>query len=146
MNENLAPKMVRYVAVSSALAKKALDLLGVHQLDGEKAAALRPDLLQQMLDTETLGSHQKEAAEVMLATHEGSVQLLRNAIVKIAELSKNQKKAGDLGQGVDPSVIAGGSPEASGLNPNYLGQKTGEKKASDLALFNGLGIGSTAPA
>lgn len=140
MDQNLHPKMLRYVAVSSALAKKALDELGIHQQDAGKAAALRPDVLQQMLETETLAAGQKEAADKMLSTHEGTVQLLRNAITKIAELAKNQKQAGDLGQGVTDPAVAAAASGADVNNPHYVGGRTSVKKASDIALMEGLGL------
>lgn len=141
MDETLAPKVLKYVTVSSALAKRALDELGVFQRDGEKAAALAPDLLTDMLQAEAIGDHQKEAVEKMLGSREGSTQLLKHAIDKIAELTQTNKKAGDLGEGVDAKAVGVESaPVYDSLTSPFVGAKTSEKKASDVALLRGLGI------
>ena len=67
MNSNLAAKAINYVAVSSALTKKALDEISLHRDAQTKAASLRPALVQRMLDTGCITVEEKTAAEAMRA-------------------------------------------------------------------------------
>ncbi len=142
MNAALATKTVNYVAVSSALTKRALDELSVHRASQEKAATLRPDLLKRMLEVGAVGEHQKQAAEAMLGSHAETLNLLKLAIDKIGQLqSQAQKQASDLGQGVDAGE-AGVSPKLAGdydsLTDGYVGRKTSQRKASDAAILSVL--------
>lgn len=148
MNANtMIPKMLRYVQVSSVLGKRALDALAQKQAAEKRAADQIPSLLDSMVQAGTITEQQKQAAAQLLGSHAGSLQLLKNAVTKIAELSKakSQKTAGDLGQGVeDPektgSASNGGKPEDWSLTSPLVGVRTSEKKASDHALFRGLGL------
>ena len=138
MNAVTAEKTLHYVKGANALAKRALDDRNVFAADREKAAAGRDQFIAEMLDCSTIGYGQQEKAAEMLGTHAGTSTLLKSAIAKIAELSKTQKQASALGEGVDDSIVSGAGPEAR--NDNYVGERTSEKKASDEALFAGLGI------
>ena len=141
MNAALATKAVNYVAVSSALTKRALDELSVHRTGQEKAASLRPDLLKRMLEVGAVAEHQKEAAEAMLASHAETMNLLKLAVDKIAALQA-QKRASDLGEGVDAGEVDATSAKEAGdydsLNDNYAGRRTSRRKASDLAILSVL--------
>lgn len=130
---------ISFVEVSSAFTKRAADELGVHRQAQEKAASLRPALLQQMLSAGVVASHQKEAAEVMLGSHAETMSLLKAAVDKIVDLNKQlgEKTAQDLG-GPEKKGSAGlGGPNTStydSLTDPHVGRKTSEKKASDRAL------------
>lgn len=144
MNPALATKALNYVAVSSALTKKALDELSVHRASQQKAAAARPELLKRMIEVGAVAEHQKQAAEAMLGSHAETLGLLKMAVERIAKLKEQtQKQASDLGQAVDPKE-AGVSGEAKlagdydSLTDPHVGRKTSQKKASDVAILRVL--------
>lgn len=139
MNPETAGKTLAYIQASTALAKRALDERNELAQDREKAAAGREALINEMITAEAIGDGQQEKVATMLATHSDTTALLKSAIAKIAELSANQKQAGDsLGHGVDADAVDGVAPSAR--NDNYIGEKTAEVKDSDRALLGGLGI------
>ena len=134
MNPELAQKTLRFVQAANVLAKRSLDERNQLVEDRHKAGATQEQLISDMIGAETIGDHQVDKAAEMLGTHAGTTTLLKAAVAKIAEMSKGQKQAGDLGQGVDPAVVDSGEGE-SRINPNYVGQRTSEKKASDRAIL-----------
>lgn len=147
MNSQLAAKTVSFVAVASALTKRAMDEVQGHRDARTKAAALQPDVLQRMLAVGCISSAQEKQASEMLGSHAETLGLLKGAIDRIAELNGQRTKIASDGAGVDPSDI--GLAKASGsakpgaydsLTDGYTGKHTSEKKASDRALFAGLGI------
>lgn len=141
MNAALATKAINYVAVSSALTKRALDELSVHRTAQQKAASLRSDVLQLMLQVGAVGEHQKQAAEAMLGSHAETMGLLKLAVEKIGLLqSKLQKAAGDLGEGVEADEAGGltagkQAGDYDSLSDPYVGRKTSRRKASDEAIL-----------
>jgi len=140
MNAQLAQKTLRFVQLSSELSKRALDERNQLTEDREKAAAGRDQLIGSMLEAEAINDNQQTKVAEMLGFHDGTTKLLKSAIARIAELSKTQKQAGELGEGVDPSVVDG-SPKEAAVNDNYVGARSSEKRASDRALLEGLGLG-----
>lgn len=137
LDPQFANTVIRYTQVSNTLVKKALEELTPLKADAKKAAADRNALLDRMIEAGAIQAHEKEAAAKLLSTHDGAQQVLKNAIDRIATLSQNQKEAGDLGEGVDAQKLGldgeAGSPEQ--MNPNYVGQRTSVKKASDHAML-----------
>lgn len=136
LDPQFANTVIRYTQVSNTLVKKALEELTPLKADAEKAAAARAALLDHMVQAGTIQEHEKDAASKLMSTHDGVQQVLKNAVDRIVVLNQNQKEAGDLGEGVDAQKLgldgAAGSPE---LNPNYVGQRTSVKKASDHAML-----------
>lgn len=126
---------VTFVEVSSAFTKRAADELGVHRQAQVKAASLRPSLLQHMLDNKVVTEQQKEAAEVMLGSHAETMNLLKAAVDKIVELNGKlaEKTASNLG-GPEKTASKKDAPTYDSLTDPIVGRKTGEKKASDIAL------------
>lgn len=127
---------LRFVEVGSLALKQAMDEVDVHRSGQKRAAALRPELLELMLKTNTVATHQKQAAEAMLASHDTTLQLLKSAVEKLVEERKG--KPGDLGRAV-PEKQAGlnGAANDNGydsLTDPFLGRRTSQKKASDLAI------------
>lgn len=146
---NLLDGVVQYIEVSSMATKRALDEVGVHRQSQEKAAALRPSLLDHMVKSKVVPEAQKQAAEVMLGAHDTTLQLLKAATDKIVELNaalarqKNgEKQAGDLGRGVEGGEYnssPAGEGEYNSLTHPIVGEKTAFVKESDkplLALLN----------
>lgn len=147
--------VVGFIELSSMTTKRALDEIGVHRAAQEKAAALRPALLDHMLKSKVVQAHQKEAADAMLGSHPESLQLLKAATDKIVELNAEiqrlkaggTKQAGDLGAGVDGGevgVAAGGSFQGTGeynsLTHPIVGEKTAFVRESDRKLAKGAGV------
>lgn len=147
---NVFDNVVGFIELSSLTTKRALDEIAVHRTAQEKAAALRPDLLEHMIKTKVVQPHQKEAADAMLGGHDTTMKLLKSAIDKIAELNGviagKQKQAGDLGTGVDGAevgVAAGGVYQGTGeynsLTHPIVGEKNAFVKESDRALMKLIG-------
>ena len=146
IDPKLAQKGLVYAQITSTLNKRALDKLEPYQQDAEKAAAAREPLMELLLDVGCVPAHQKEAADELLSTHNGTMSLLKSAVEHIRSLAANQKEANDLGSGVDPAVVNGavGSAQFDSLNSPFVGRKTSEKKASDQAYEAALlGRGQT---
>ena len=133
--------VMHFVDLSSQTTKKALDEIGVRRMAEKRAKDIQPGLLQHMLDNKVVEPREKTAAEAMLSSHDTTLQLLKAAVDRIAELSKMVKSA-ELGSGVDDT--RGVSHEHVGgydsLNSPFVGQKTDNIKASDLALARGAGV------
>lgn len=136
IDPKLAQKGLVYAQIASTLNKRAIDELEPYQKDAEKAAAARNPLMELLLDVGCVSEHQKEAADELLATHNGTMSLLKSAVEHIRKLGANQKEANDLGSGVDPAVVNGaaGHTQYDSLNSPFVGRKTSEKKASDQAF------------
>lgn len=138
MNQVLVQKIAKHVAVTSALAKRAADELSVFRAQQEKAAGLRSEVLKLMVELGNVPEGQKQAAEAMLASHAETLGLLKTACEKMAHFKTAlEKKAGDLGEGVDASLDS--KPAYDSLNDPYVGRRTSEKKASDAAILKVLG-------
>lgn len=148
MKSNLTPSVLRFVQVSSAFGKRALDGLNAYRTAEKAAAAKAPALVEKMANSGAIKPEEKSAAAAMLASHEQTLALLNNAVDKIAELTSKQAKAGkqasaalggavsDKEAGVDASTADG----SWSLKDPYVGQRSSVKKASDHALLAGLGL------
>lgn len=146
-----------YVGASSLFAKKALDELGVHRTMQKAAADQRPGLLQHMISNEIVAQGQSKEAEILLADQLGSYRLIKAAVDKIVELKKTneqlQMKLAAAGIKMEPgsaslvgdpktaSADADGVPQHHSLTTPFVGQRTSDVKASDLALMKAAGMG-----
>ena len=148
VNTSLLDNVVQFVEVASLTTKRALDEVGVHRTAQEKAAALRPALLDHMVKSKVVPETQKQAAEVMLGAHDTTLQLLKAATDKIVELNghlaaaRGEKKAGDLGSASDDPTgggSTGGDGEYNSLTHPIVGEKTANVKESDKALLRLIG-------
>lgn len=137
--ERTLDKVVKYVEVSSALTKRALDQNAVLRAGQEKAASLRAPLLKHMIDAGVVAPHQKEAAEVMLGSFDSSLQLLKSAVDKIVELKAElQKQAGEPGKSEGDEKQASDGTFDSLTNP-HVGQRTSLVRESDKKLLALIG-------
>ena len=126
--------MLDYIQVNSVLAKKASDELDAVRVDREKSAELRPALLQHLLDTKAIKMTQKAAAAEALASHSGTLELLKVAVDMLAaqkqELAKQR-----INLGAPVSDQAAGVKTASdrydSLTSPYVGRPTTQTRASD---------------
>lgn len=145
---SLLDNVVEFIELSSLTTKRALDELGAHRHARSKAAALCPDLVDHMLRTRVVPVQQKQAAQAMLASHDTTLQLLKAAIDKIAELDGEvrrlrggDKSAGDLGAGVDGAEFGGGpSADYNSLTSPFVGARTSYVKESDIPLLRLAGL------
>jgi DNA repair protein RadC len=104
----------------------------------KQAAAKRDAVLDLMIETGSVAPHQKQAAAEMLANHGQSLDLLVNAINKMASYKQaSEKAASDLGQAVtEKEAGIKTQPQVrDSLNDPYVGRRTSEKKASDMAIL-----------
>lgn len=101
------------------------------------AAAKRQAVLDLMLQTGCVAPHQKQAASDMLGNLAQTLDLLSNSINKMqAYKSASEKTASELGQAVSEKEAGFKTAKAmSSLTDPYVGRRTSEKKASDLALL-----------
>lgn len=116
-------------------------------VDQEKRAAATqaPGIVDALVAGNLIQEHERAPATVKLASHDGAMQLIGNLLSYIGQqkTAYDQKLAlVDQGQ-----LVESGQEKAAGFsphirNPNYVGSRAGlgEKKASDKALLDGLGL------
>jgi DNA repair protein RadC len=138
MNTKLAAQAIEYIAASSALNDRLMGEVQAHRAREKQAAAKQQAVLDLMLSTGSVAPHQKQAAAEMLNNHAQSLDLLVNAITKMqAYKAASEKAASDLGQAVTEKEagIKTASQVRDSLSDPYVGRRTSEKKASDLAIL-----------
>lgn len=140
-NPNITNKMLRFIEISSALGKEAMDK--IEELEGQQkqASAVQPGLVEHLIETKVIDAGQKQAAENALRDPAQTQVLLKNAASKIKELREKSASSAvtQMGRGEGPEKAAY-DPNDSLTSP-FVGRKTSnEKKASDMALLRGLGL------
>ena len=138
MDTKLAAQAVEYVAASSALTDRLAGELKSYREQEKSAAAKQDSVLDLMVETGCVARHQKQAAVEMLGNHGQSLDLLVNAINKMQQYKQaSEKSAADLGQAVsEKEAGVQAQPQVrDSLNDPYVGRRTSEKKASDLAIL-----------
>ena len=128
---------LQFVGLASKLCKRACDEVRVHRSMQKKAADQAPVLLDLMVSTGAIPTEHKEAVAAMLGDHAGTMTLLKNAVDQLADARRKEglKKATDLGRGEDDPSAA---PEFDSLNGPFVGRKTSQKSASDMAILKVL--------
>lgn len=139
-NPAITNKMLRFIEISSALGKEAMDKIAELEGQQKQASAVQPGLVEHLIETKVIDAGQKQAAENALRDHNQTQVLLKNAASKIQELREKSASAAvtQMGQGEGPEKAAH-DPNSSLTDP-FVGRRTTEKKASDLALLKGLGL------
>jgi hypothetical protein len=137
MNTKIASMMIEYIAASSALTDRLLGDTQRYRAQEKAAAAKQSSTLETMLRNDCVGPNEKQAAASMLADHGQTLDLLVNAVNKMAEYrGRSEKIASDLGRPVaDPAVK---TASYDSLNDPFVGRHSSQKKASDLALLRVL--------
>ena len=138
MNTKLAAQAIEYVAASSALTDRLLGEVRSYREREKQAADKRDAILDLMVQTGCVAPHQKQAAAEMLGSHGQSLDLLVNAINKMQSYKQaSEKAAADLGQAVTEKEAGVSAPAAASdsLSSPYVGRRSSEKKASDLAIL-----------
>lgn len=137
MNTKLAAQAVEFIAASSALTNRLMSEVQANRSREKAAAAKRQAVLDLMLQTGCVAPHQKQAAADMLGDLAQTLDLLSNSINKMqAYKSASEKTASELGQAVSDREAGFKTAKAmNSLTDPYVGRRTSEKKASDLALL-----------
>ena len=138
MKTKLAAQVVEFIAASSALSDRLLGELQGYKASEKQAADKRAAVLDALLKAGCVAPHQKSAALERLASHGATLDLLVNAVGRMASYKEEaEKAASELGQPAtekEAGVKTAGTVRDS-LNDPYVGRRTSEKKASDLALM-----------
>jgi len=147
MQKKLAQHTLRFVEMTGVFCKKSIDEINGWRKKADAAEEKRPAVLALLKSAGVIDQDQEKLAAQMLGNHAQTMDLLEGAVKKIAEMQQQnrQKSAMDQGSAApDPfgAVGNGQHDPASSLTSPFVGQRTSEKKASDLALMAGLGVPS----
>jgi len=132
-NNALVQKIVDYIGYSDAAMTKAAAVLAERDEQAEKLAHLIPEAVKACVEHERIEPHQKEALAKALANPVQAMELViklaahRNA----AEMSRLGTPVAEKSAGYDPT---------NSLTSGYVGARDGKLKASDIKLFQGLGL------
>ena len=144
MDQSFLDMVLNFVELSSATVKRAMDENNWYKQSYRQASRLQPVLLDHLVRSGIISPQQKQAADEMLSSHAESLQLLKAAADKIVELRRSLgvKQANDLGRGESWDGSSSGNHftppgrgEYDSLRDPFIGRKTSEKKASDMALL-----------
>jgi hypothetical protein len=138
----LTGKMLRFIEIASSMGKEAMDR--IEELEGHQKQASEnvSGLVEHLIETKVIDPGQKQAAENALRDHGQTQLLLKNAASKIKEIREKSAAANvsGLGQGEGPTKEASAHDPNNSLTSPFVGQRSTEKKASDVALFKALGL------
>ena len=132
-NNPLVQNVVDYIGYSDAAMTKAAAVIKEHEEHAEKLAHLIPEAVRACLENERIEPHQKEALAKALENPVRTMEL----VIKLAA-HKNAAEMARLGTPV-ATKTAGYDPSNS-LTSGYVGARDGKLKASDIKLFQGLGL------
>jgi hypothetical protein len=132
-NNPLVQNIVDYIGFSDAAMTKAAAVIKEREEQNEKLARLIPEAVKACLENERVEPHQKEALAAALANPVRAMEL----VIKLAA-HKNAAEMARLGTPV-ATKTAGYDPSNS-LTSGYVGARDGKLKASDIKLFQGLGL------
>jgi predicted transcriptional regulator len=141
MNRRLTAQTVEFIAASSALNDRLMGEVQTFRQREKQAADKQSAILDLLLEAGCVAPHQKQAAAEMLSSHSQSLDLLVNAVKKMQSYKQaSEKAAADLGQAVTEKEAGFNSQPAvsDSLNDPYVGRRSSEKKASDIALLRVL--------
>jgi hypothetical protein len=132
-NNPLAQNIIDYIGYSDAAMTKAAAVLKEKEEHAEKLAHLIPAAVKACVENERVEPHQKEALAKALENPVRAVEL----VIKLAA-HKNAAELSRLGTPV-ATKTASYDPTNS-LTSGYVGARDGRLKASDIKLFQGLGL------
>jgi len=141
MNTKVAARTVEFIAASSVLNDRLMGEVQSFREREKKASDKLSAVLDLMIETGCVAPHQKQAAAEMLGSHSQSLDLLVNAVKKMQGYKQaSEKAAADLGQGVTEKEAGfkSQSQASDSLSDPYVGRRSSEKKASDIALLKVL--------
>lgn len=138
----LTGKMLRFIEIASSMGKEAMDR--IDELEGHQKQANDnvSGLVEHLIETKVIDPGQKQAAVTALQDHGQTQLLLKNAASKIKEIREKSASSQVAGLGRPEGEVKTASahdPQSSLTDP-FVGRRSTEKKASDIALFKGLGL------
>jgi hypothetical protein len=139
MQTKMAQDVIKYVAASSALTGRLLDEGRARSVREKAANDKAPAVLEALISSKLVPASQKTAAAEALQDHAKTLDLLHAAVVKAAKFrddAQAQKTAAstDLGNPVNSKEAGVAGPSATPVLDPFVGRRTSQKKASDLAL------------
>jgi hypothetical protein len=134
-NNPLVQQIVDYIGYSDAAMTKAAAVLNEKEEHSEKLANLIPEAVKACVENERIEPHQKEALAKALENPVRAVEL----VIKLAA-HKNAAEMSRLGTPVGSSTKTAGYDPTNSLTSGYVGARDGRLKASDIKLFQGLGL------
>lgn len=133
-NKDIAQSVIDYIGYSDAALTKAASVIEAQEAVKEKVASLIPAAVEACVENERVEAHQKEALAEALTDHAQAIELL----TKLAAHRNDAEQAPRLGTPVG-TKSASYDPSNS-LTSGYVGARDGRLKASDIKLFEGLGL------
>lgn len=132
-NNALVQKIVDYIGYSDAAMTKAAAVLAERDEQAEKLARLIPEAVKACVEHERVEAHQKEALAKALSNPVQAMEL----VIKLAA-HRNAAEMSRLGTPV--AEKAASYDPANSLTSGYVGARDGKLRASDVKLFQGLGL------
>jgi hypothetical protein len=126
-------KIVDYIGYSDAAMTKAAAVIKEREEQAEKLAHLIPEAVKACVENERIEPHQKEALAKALENPVRAVEL----VVKLAS-HRNAAEMSRLGTPVTEKAAS--YDPSNSLTSGYVGARDGKLKASDIKLFQGLGL------
>jgi hypothetical protein len=110
----------------------------------KEASALVDQTADSLIQASLVDENEREEVRKLASTHAGALKLAGNLVQhigKVKQAHSQQTAQGKLGRGAN-SVGSIKSASVKSTESPFVGQRAGlgEKRASDLALLNGLGI------
>jgi hypothetical protein len=150
-----AQGLTNYVGLTTLITKKAVAAekeLAKTASDREPITKAAEELPQIMVDLKEIDEIQVEKMAELLGSHAGALSVVKNAMTRISEMQELVKeanaKAAALGAAVPQEYghKSGAGEAHDSLNSPFVGQKTAERKQSDIVLLERLGIRDKLPA
>jgi len=139
-NQNLNGKMLRFVELASSMGKQSMDTIAQYEAREKAASEAIPGLIEHLISTKVIEPGQKQAAENALKDHGQTQALLKNAATKIQETREKAASAQVTGLGQPEGQTKQAHDPNDSLTDPFVGRRSSEKSASDIALFRGLGL------
>lgn len=126
-------KIIDYIGYSDAAMTKAAAVIKEQEAQAEKLAELIPEAVKACVENERVESHQKEALAKALSNPVQAMEL----VIKLAA-HRNAAEMSRLGTPV--ATKSASYDPTNSLTSGYVGARDGKLKASDIKLFQGLGL------
>lgn len=142
-NAELSAKMLDFTQVATEVVAEASKQAEENLAACKKAQPLVDKAADEILQETLVGEHERDEVVKLASTHAGALQLVSNLVRHIHTLKQadTQKAATAMGRGVSDNGREKKASVHSTESP-FVGRRAGlgEKRASDEALFRGLGL------